>query len=213
MNPSTDYDGLKKLAREKRCQHSVVTSKLGRLKMRQIYKVEGVRIDDRSMSQRIRAIYMCDDGDPSVAINKKLPDEPRLFSLAHELKHHFLDQDLIENGEIRCGDYNANERIEKAAEVFAAEFIYPEEEFVACLHGLGIKLGCCQKEDVVRLKCNCGATVSYTFLQKRLERLGYAQPGAFNGVQFKKLEESIYGLPIYKQPWFKSRRARALSRY
>jgi len=48
--------------------------------------------------------------------------------LVHELKHHYVDQKAIEDGKIKCGDYNAHEVIEKGAEVFAAEFIYPEQE-------------------------------------------------------------------------------------
>jgi Zn-dependent peptidase ImmA (M78 family) len=70
-------------------------------------------------------MYMCDGGDPSVLVNRNLPTEPRLFAMVHELKHHYCDQTALKNGQIRCGDYNANEAIEKAAEVFAAEFIYP----------------------------------------------------------------------------------------
>ena len=38
---------------------------------------------------------------------------------------------------IHCGDYDANEVIEKGAEVFAAEFIYPEAEFAADLQAQG----------------------------------------------------------------------------
>jgi Zn-dependent peptidase ImmA (M78 family) len=49
---------------------------------------------------------------------------PRLFALVHELKHHYIDQESIRGGELKCGDYNANQIIEKGAEVFAAEFIY-----------------------------------------------------------------------------------------
>ena len=151
---------------------------------------------------------MCDDSDPSVAINKTLPREPKLFSLVHELKHHYVDRELIENGKIKCGDYNANQAIEIGAEVFAAEFIYPETEFLARVELLGIQPQC-SAEDVVRLKRECGACVSYQFLRKRLIRLGFSSKNAFDGVQFQKLEEQMFGLPIYKRDWFKRRRHRA----
>jgi hypothetical protein len=72
---------------------------------------------------------------------------------------------------------------------------------------LGIQLGKCSPEDVVRLKRECGACVSYQFLRKRLVRLGFAPTHAFDRIQFQNLEEQIYGLPIYKQDWFKKRRA------
>ena len=104
--------------------------------MRKIYKEEGIKIDHWKFGRTIRAVYMCDDGDPSVAVNESLPREPKLFSLVHELKHHYLDRSLIENGTIKCGDYNANELIEKTAEVFAAEFIYPEAEFLSLVDSL-----------------------------------------------------------------------------
>lgn len=149
---------------------------------------------------------MCEGGDFSVAVNKRLPREPYLFALVHELKHHFTDIPLLEDGKLKCGDYNANQLIEKAAEVFAAEFIYPEAEFVACTETLGIQKLACSPEDVVRLKRSCNACVSYTFLQKRLSRLGYFVEGAFAKIKFKNLEESMYGKPIYKQEWFRARR-------
>lgn len=107
-----------------------------------------------------------DDGDPSVLVNRSLPKEPRLFAMVHELKHHYCDQKLLKNGQIRCGDYNANELIEKAAEVFAAEFIYPSQKFLDCAESLGLKKGEVTPEEVVELKRACGAPISYKFLQK-----------------------------------------------
>jgi Zn-dependent peptidase ImmA (M78 family) len=205
---SIPYESLKALARQKRQEYEVSTDTFGLQKLRQIYKQEGVVIDLWKLQPRIRAVYMCDDGDPSVLVNKTLPMEPRLFAMVHELKHHYTDRKLIEGGKLKCGDYNANQDIEIGAEVFAAEFLYPEQEFLDCLAGLGIQRDACTKEDVVRLKRSCGAPVSYTFLRKRLERMGFAQPGAFDRVQFQKLEEELYGLPIYKQEWFKARRRR-----
>lgn len=200
------YDAVIELARKKRAEHSIATSTLNLSAIRRVYKAEGVRIDKWSFSSTIRAVYMCDDGDPSVAVKAGLPREPMLFSLVHELKHHFLDRELIRNGSLKCGDYNANEVIEKAAEVFAAEFIYPEGEFLDCVASVGIRPGSCTSEDVVRLKRTCGALVSYQFLSKRLLRLAFAAPGAFDKVKFSKLEEQMYGVPIYKRPWFKAAR-------
>jgi Zn-dependent peptidase ImmA (M78 family) len=52
-----------------------------------------------------------------------VPEEPRLFALLHELKHHYRDRDAIGAGSLVCGDYNANRRIEIGAEIFAAEFL------------------------------------------------------------------------------------------
>src|ERR1035438_5819606 len=124
-NVATHYQEMCRLARAKRDEHKVETASLDLLVMRRIYKAEGIRIDNWDIKgRRIRAAYFCDDGDCSVLVNKNLPKEPRIFSLAHELKHHYVDREIIENGEIRCGDYNANKQIEVAAEGFAAEFVY-----------------------------------------------------------------------------------------
>jgi Zn-dependent peptidase ImmA (M78 family) len=207
-NRSQYYDAMKRLASEKREKYGLATEKLGLQKMRDIYKAEGITIDLWKTSGRIRAVYMCDGGDPSVLVNRSLPDVPRLFAMAHELKHHYCDQQSLKNGEIRCGDYNANEVIEKAAEVFAAEFVYPERDFLACAESMGLQRGKVTPEQVVELKRTCGAPVSYTFLQKRLEWFNFIENGEFAKVQFQKLEEQLYGVPIYRQPWFKARRAK-----
>lgn len=207
MSLNPNYEALKRLAQERREHYGVQTETLNLIVVRKIYKAEGIRIDPWKLPPTIRAAYMCDDSDPSVAINKGLPREPKLFSLIHELKHHYLDRELIENGEIRCGDYNANQVIEIGAEVFAAEFIYPEAEFLSRVKDIGIQSGKCSPEDVVRLKRECGACVSYQFLRKRLVRLGFAPAGRLDRIQFQKLEEELYGAPIYKQDWFKRRRA------
>ena len=208
MSRSEYYDAMKLLAAEKRQKYSIATASLGLKRLREVYKAEGVAIDLWKTSYKIRAMYMCDGGDPSVLVNRNLPIEPRLFAMVHELKHHYCDQTALKNGQIRCGDYNANEVIEKAAEVFAAEFIYPAQEFLDCASSLGLKACNVTPEDVVQLKRVCNAPVSYKFLQKRLEWFGFIERGQLAKIQFQKLEEEIYGVPIYRQPWFKARRHR-----
>jgi Zn-dependent peptidase ImmA (M78 family) len=196
MGRNEYYEQLKSLAREKRHLHNVTTTAFGLREVRKIYKTESVDIDHWPLPSKIKALYMCDDGDCSVAIQRDLPDEPKLFALLHELKHHYCDRELLGARVIHCGDYDANELIEKGAEVFAAEFIYPEADFARDLSPLGIKVW--KPEDVVTLKRNCKARVSYRFLCKRLERLGVIVPGQFDAVQFKKLEDQIFGIPFYR---------------
>lgn len=208
MFRSQYYDAMKLLAAEKRQKYSIETASLGLKRIREVYKAEGVAIDLWETSYKIRAMYMCDGGDPSVLVNRNLPTEPRIFAMVHELKHHYCDQTALKNKQIRCGDYNANEVIEKAAEVFAAEFIYPAQEFLDCASSLGLEAGKVTPEELVQLKRVCKAPVSYKFLQKRLEWFGFIARGQFAKVQFQKLEEEIYGVPIYRQQWFKARRRR-----
>src|SRR5229473_7434717 len=112
MFRSEYYTQLKALASEKRTAYNVVTQDLGLQFIRGIYKAEGITIDLWDVPARIRSAYMCDDGDPSVLINRKLPKEPRVFAMVHELKHHYCDRSAIAKGQIKCGDYNANEAIE-----------------------------------------------------------------------------------------------------
>ena len=137
MSRHAYYEELKALAREKRALHGVDTAAFGLREVRGIYRAEGVKIDSWPLPHRVKALYMAGEDDPSVAIQPKLPDEPKLFALVHELKHHYADRPLLETGLTHCGDYNENELIEKGAEVFAAEFIYPEAEFAADIAALG----------------------------------------------------------------------------
>src|SRR5689334_25053142 len=138
MTRTDYYEGLKNLARAKRDQYQVVTSALGLREARAIYKAEGITVDLRPLSATIRAVYMCDDDDPSVLVNKKLPDEPRLFAMVHELKHHYCDRKAIEQGGMRCADSNANQPGETCAEVIAAEFICPDGELLQLMQDLAL---------------------------------------------------------------------------
>jgi len=197
MSRRAYYEGLLRLAHEKRALYCVDTAAFGLKQVRKIYKAEGIKIDYWPLPYKIKALYMCADGDCTVAIQKSLPDEPKLFALVHELKHHYRDRETLGSGVIHCGDYNANELIEKGAEVFAAEFIYPEAEFANNLRSRGVTVW--TAENVVHLKRACKAKISYRFICKRLERLGIIPARYFNGVQFQKLEDKMYGVPFYRR--------------
>lgn len=206
-NKAKYYAFMRDLARKKRAELGIQTRAFGIREIRRIYKRENITIDIRKLPSCLKAIYLAEGGEVSVAIRKDLPDEPKLFAFAHELKHHWADQELISSGLLRCGDYNANELQEKGAEVFAAEFIYPEEEFLEDVQACNEAEW--KPQDVVRFKkFHCRAKVSYTFIRKGLERRGLVERDQFATVKFQKLEEEIYGVPLYKQPWFRQRRPR-----
>jgi len=206
MSRNRYFEDLKALAREKREHYRVETARFGLQAVRNIYKAEGIRLDAwPTLPKRIKALYMCEDGDCSVAVQPQLPIEPRLFALVHELKHHYRDQALLQSGALCCGDYNANKDIEVGAEVFAAKFIYPEEEFRRDIATFGARGW--TPEELVRFKQHCPAKISYIFLRKRLLRLGLIKTGELEGIKFKKLEEEIYGVPFYRQQWFRRHRA------
>lgn len=205
-NESEYYRQMKLLAQQKRAEFSVVSNKIGLKFIREIYKSEGIIIDYRDIkSPRIKAIYFCDEVEKSVGVKRSLPDEPKIFSLIHELKHHFVDRENILNCDFICGDYNANKKIEIGAEFFAAEFIFPEMEMLKSLTDFGINKETVTDKKVVEFKVNCGVKISYEFITKRLKRFGIAEKETFAKTKFQKLEDELYP-KIHKQPWFKEAR-------
>lgn len=214
MTRSAYYQEMKALALEARQRHGVITSSLGLREMRKVYKAEGITLDLWPHKlKKVRAAYFLEDGEPHVLLKKTMPMEPRLFAMAHELKHHLADQDLARTQRLECAvEFEARSQIEIGAEVFAAEFLFPEVEFLNWAGAL-VSKGACRPEDVVRLKRQCPAKVSYAYLVKRLEWLEFAGPGALHGQNYKKLEEQLYGEPEYKriQAYRRARAARSAS--
>jgi Zn-dependent peptidase ImmA (M78 family) len=196
---------MKVLARETRAKYGLSTPRVLKSDLRRIYKDQGIHIDlwEHKFKQ-MRGAYFNDDLGPTVVIVKGLPDDPTIFTMAHELKHHLADRDLP----IACCEANPrNEMIEIGAEVFAAEFIFPESDFARILGEMGIVQGKCTAEQIVRLKRQTQTTLSYAGLSKRAEFLGFAPSGCFSKIAWKKLEEQIFGEPAYKRiiRWRKTR--------
>jgi hypothetical protein len=72
--------------------------------------------------------------------------------------------------------------------------INSQEEFANDIAVLGILTW--TAEDVVRLKRNCKAKVSYQYLIKRLKRVGHVTADQFKEVKFKNLEDRLFGVPF-----------------
>lgn len=197
MNRSDYYADMKKLARETRAKYGLTTPRVLKSHMRKIYSNLGIKIDlwPHRMRQ-LRGAYFNDEFGFTVMLAKGLPDDPMIFTMGHELKHHLVDRDLPV---ACCSDRNANQHIEIGAEIFAAELIYPEEDFALALSKKGIASGACTPEDIVRLKRETGTTLSHTGLAKRAMFLGFANPGSLIDIQWKKLEVKIFGEPLYKK--------------
>lgn len=169
---------MKALAMTKRALYGVETAKINLTLVRSIYKKEGVKIDYWvPKGRKIKACYFA-DGEPSVMVDKNLPNEPKIFALVHELKHHWVDRDAILDGVHKCGAYDENNVVEIGAEVFAAQFIYPDAEMLADLENFGVPTTACRPEHIVRFKKACPAPVSYTFLVKRFERFKRIEIGS-----------------------------------
>ncbi|EKD84352.1 MAG: hypothetical protein ACD_39C00095G0010 [uncultured bacterium] len=201
MRRTEYYDELKRHARLTREKYNIATPRVKKSHLRTIYRDLGIEIDYWPYRLRdIRGAYFHDDIGTTVMVVKSLPEDPMIFTLAHELKHHLFDQD---QQAIYCSNTNVNQHIEIGAEIFAAEFIYPENEFVDDLAAKGITRGKCMPETIVRLKHETGTTLSHTGLAKRAMFLGLAPDGSLKDVRWKKLQEEIFGIPLYKTLWRK----------
>jgi Zn-dependent peptidase ImmA (M78 family) len=186
---------MKGLARDVRAQYGFSTPRVLLSDMRRIYKDQGIRIDLWPYRfKQLRGAYFDDEYGPCVMLDSTLPEEPRIFTMGHELKHHLDDRG---KGFSFCSTENEQEPIEIGAEVFSAELIFPEQDFRDHLDQMGVGQGECTEETIVRIKRETRTTLSHTGLAKRATYLGFAS-GSFEKVAWKKLEEKIYGPPIYK---------------
>jgi Zn-dependent peptidase ImmA (M78 family) len=194
---------MKLLALEKRVEYGISTRDVRLSTIRDLYKREGIRIDAcPGKLRKLKAAYFNDRDGCSVLLNMKLPEEPRLFAMVHELKHHFVDQERLV---CFCQDVDSSSPIvEIAAEVFAAEFIFPLAEFSEFVRELGLRKPV-TSEQVVLVKYHSPVPVSYQYIQKRLEWLGLTIPSQFRGVQFQKLYAQMFGSPYFKRPVYSRR--------
>src|SRR5437867_6070819 len=196
MFRSQYYNDLKQLAREVRQEYGLNSARVLRSDLRRIYSDQGIHIDLWPHKlRRLRGAYFNDELGPTVMLCKGLPEDPMVFTMAHELKHHIVDSGTNIS---LCSFENERAPIEIGAEVFAAELIFPEHEFVADLKRAGVQSGRCTAEDLVHLKRRTRTTLSYSGLAKRAELLALVPDGSLAGVKWKKLEERIYGVPFYK---------------
>ena len=192
------YEALKGQAREVRRKYSLETPRVMRSDLRRIYKDEAITIHlwPHKLKQ-LRGAYFFDDLGATVMLAEGLPVEPTIFTLAHELKHHYFDREL---GSSYCDQARSEtDPIEIGAEVFAAELIFPEQDFVSEMLQRQIGPGECKAETLVRLKRETQTTMSYAALAKRATFLRFAETGSLKGVKWKQLEEQIFGEPIYKR--------------
>ena len=197
MNRSAYYDQLKELARSTRAKYGLTTPRVQKSHLRNIYRDQRIQIDLWPHRLReIRGAYFHDEFGATVMLVKGLPEDPAIFTMAHELKHHLVDRDMPI---ACCSERNAMEHIEIGAEIFAAELIFPEMDFVDALAATGITTGKCTAEAIVRLKHDTRTTLSYAGLAKRACFLGLAPEGSLDDIRWKTLEEQIFGEPIYKR--------------
>jgi len=87
---------MRNLALETRAKYALTSSRVLKSDMRRIYKDQGIHIDLWPYKlKKLRGAYFNDEGGPSVMLAKGLPDDPMIFTMGHELKHHLVDRDSI----------------------------------------------------------------------------------------------------------------------
>jgi Zn-dependent peptidase ImmA (M78 family) len=205
MSRSEYYAWLKELARTTRARFGLTSPRVLRSDLRRIYSVEGIRIDLWPYKLRkLRGAYLNDELGPTVMLAKGLPQDPMVFTMGHELKHHLTDSGLSLS---YCDASNQSDPIEIGAELFAAELIYPDDDFRSDLEEMKTAPGQCTPEVLVKLKHETRTTLSYAGLAKRAEFMGFAVEGSLDKVKWKKIEEDMYGEPIYK--WLRRRQGGA----
>ncbi len=191
MTRSDYYERVKFKARELRSLYGFTTPRVLLSDLRRICRAEGIKVDYwNGKLRRVRGLYSRDDGSPSIMVVKSIPVEQRIFTIAHELKHHFFyDEDLSEA--------IPHDLVEKSAEIFAVELIFPDELFLSALARLGVTKSNCLPEHIIRLKRDSLTTLSFGSLAKRAMFMGFAAEGSLAGVKWHNLQKALFGEPAH----------------
>jgi Zn-dependent peptidase ImmA (M78 family) len=129
---------------------------------------------------------MCDDLGTTVMLAQSLPNDPMVFTMAHELKHYLTDRHLKVS---YCDQSTVTKAIEIGAEVFASELLFPDHLFVDYMRDMRVNRGQCTQETLVKLKMHTRTTLSYAGLAIKAERLNYASRGSLTRLKgWRKLE-------------------------
>lgn len=198
MTTADHYIEARNLANEVRKKHGLVTSRVMVSDLRKIFRNEGIdKVDywDNFKGTRLKGAYFSDEFGKTVVINKKIIKqiEPKVFTMAHELKHHLADNVV---GVSFCSDDNEKVLVERAADAFASELIYPVALFSQDMSQRNIQHGSCTAEDIVKLKHETQTTLSHTALALRAFRLKYCDASILK-TQWHKLRDDLY--PEYTQ--------------
>jgi Zn-dependent peptidase ImmA (M78 family) len=192
VNQYEYYDDLKRLARQVRAENGLNSPRVTPGDMRRIYFRNGIEVDLWPYRLRnLRGAFICDKLGTTVMLPKNLPRDPMVFTMAHELKHFYRDRDL---GISYCDQSNMTRILEIGAEIFAAELIFPDRDFIAELNKMRIKRDQCLPRTLVELKHTTGTTLSYAGLAIKAERLRFAPPNSLTKVKTWRKLERVYVL-------------------
>lgn len=188
MKDTGYYYEMRELAQEVRARNGIEGPDVSMREMWRTYRAEGIEeLHFRHGFKQLRGAYFNDEYGVTVMLAGGLPDEPTIFTMAHELKHHLVDSKA---GALLCRSDEQIRRVEIGAEVFAAEFIYPEKDFVydlfRVLRGMPQHVS---PQTLVGLKRRTNTTLSYASLAKRAVLLRLADEKAFENVRWGALEQ------------------------
>lgn len=179
---------LKKLARDTRGAYGLDSPHVLQRDFQRIFKQLGIKLDRWPHFKGLNGAYFNDALGPTIVFKGTLPPGPRLFTLAHELKHHLVDRDSKLSA---CTARMGTTEIERGAETFAAEFLFPEDLLRTLLLTHGVTPHSLSAADVIRFKKQTRATMSYAALLIQLERIGWVEAATFKGTPWLKLERSL----------------------
>jgi hypothetical protein len=95
VNVQLYYEDLKALARQVRAEHGLRSPRVLPRDLMKIYDQYGITIDLWPYRFRnLRGAFINDRLGMTVMLAKGLPQDPMVFTMAHELKHFFRDRDL-----------------------------------------------------------------------------------------------------------------------
>lgn len=190
MNNYEYYEDLKRLARKVRATYGLTSPRVTTSDMKRIYFHNDIELDFWPYRLRnLRGALFSDDIGTSVMIAKNLPQDPMVFTMAHELKHFYKDRNL---GISYCDQSNTTQTLEIGAEIFAAELIFPDADFATHLSRMGVRHNTCTPGQLVKLKNSTRTTLSYAGLAKKAERLRFAPANSVTKVKtWRKLEREL----------------------
>ena len=194
MNTQRYYEDLKVLARQVRAENGLSSPRVLPGDLMRIYAKHGIEVDEWPYRFRnLRGAFINDELGTTVMLAKGLPRDPMVFTMAHELKHFFRDRDL---GISYCDQSNLNKSLEIGAEIFAAELIFPDRDFVSYMTRMGIRTNQCLPKNLVQLKRQTGTTLSYAGLAIKAERLGFAPSYSLTTIKTWRRLEALHSPPV-----------------
>jgi Zn-dependent peptidase ImmA (M78 family) len=197
VNTQNYYEDLRRLARQVRAENGLSSPRVLASDLMRIYAKHGIVVDEWPYRlKHLRGAFINDHLGTTVMLAKGLPQDPMVFTMAHELKHFFRDRDL---GISYCDQSNLNKSLEVGAEIFAAELLFPDRDFSAHMNTMGVRRDQCLPKTLIQLKRKTGTTLSYAGLAIKAERLGFAPAHSLTTIKTWRRLEALFSAPVERR--------------